>query len=85
MPNGNVIWGSYLLSHGFSRHIIPDTCPLCYTVNGMNRRYYDAGRRGSSRTHRDGDVMQKLTDMYHDARDDREADMIRDIMSELNR
>lgn len=32
MPNGNVIWGSYLLSHGFSRHIIPDTCPLCYTV-----------------------------------------------------
>lgn len=53
--------------------------------NGMNRRYYDTGRRGSSRTHRDGDVMQKLTDMYHDARDDREADMIRDIMSELNR
>lgn len=32
MPNGNMIWESYLFSHGFSRHVIPDTCPLCYTV-----------------------------------------------------
>ena len=32
MPNGNVIWGTYLLSHGFSKHYLPDTCPLCYTV-----------------------------------------------------
>lgn len=32
MPNGNVIWGSYLLSHGFSKHSLPDMCPLCYTV-----------------------------------------------------
>ena len=32
LPNGNMVWGNYLLSHGFSRHSIPDTCPLCYTV-----------------------------------------------------
>ena len=32
MPNGNIIWGNYLLSHNFSRHYLPDTCPLCYTV-----------------------------------------------------
>ena len=37
MPNSNVIWGTYLLSHGFSRHIIPDTCPLCYTVKQFVR------------------------------------------------
>ena len=32
LPNGNMVWGNYLLSHGFSRHSISDTCPLCYTV-----------------------------------------------------
>ena len=49
--------------------------------NGMNRRYYE----GSSRGRRDGDIMQRLNDMYQDARDDREADMIRNIMNGLNR
>ena len=32
LPNGNTVWGNYLLSHGFTRHFIPNTCPLCYTV-----------------------------------------------------
>ena len=32
MPNGNILWGTYLLSHGFTKHSLPDTCPLCYTV-----------------------------------------------------
>lgn len=32
MPSANHVWGSYLKKKGFSRHIIPDTCPNCYTV-----------------------------------------------------
>lgn len=32
MPNSNAVWNSYLLSKGFKRYIIPDTCPNCYTI-----------------------------------------------------
>ncbi len=33
MPSSNRVWGEYLYSKGFRRHIIPDTCPNCYTIN----------------------------------------------------
>lgn len=32
MPSANHVWGAYLRRHGFRRHILPDTCPDCYTV-----------------------------------------------------
>ena len=32
MPSANAVWGAYLKSKGFSRYIIPDTCPDCYTL-----------------------------------------------------
>lgn len=32
MPTANHVWGSYLHSKGWSRHIIPNECPDCYTV-----------------------------------------------------
>lgn len=32
MPSMNNVWGAYLRDMGFTRHIIPDTCPDCYTV-----------------------------------------------------
>lgn len=32
MPNSNNVWGVYLRTRGFERHIIPNTCPDCYTV-----------------------------------------------------
>ena len=32
MPSSNYVWGSYLSDLGFSRKILPDTCPECYTV-----------------------------------------------------
>lgn len=32
MPSSNNVWGTYLHNNGYSRHIIPDTCPDCYTV-----------------------------------------------------
>lgn len=32
MPSGNSTWGSYLRRQGYTRHIIPNSCPDCYTV-----------------------------------------------------
>lgn len=32
MPSANAVWGAYLRSKGYKRHIVPDTCPDCYSV-----------------------------------------------------
>lgn len=32
MPSANHVWGAYLMENGYSRRIIPNTCPECYTV-----------------------------------------------------
>lgn len=32
MPSANHVWGAYLREKGFSRKIMPDGCPDCYTV-----------------------------------------------------
>ena len=32
MPSSNGVWGSLLRQHGFYRQNLPDTCPVCYTV-----------------------------------------------------
>lgn len=32
MPSANSVWGSYLKNKGYTRHLIPDSCPMCYTV-----------------------------------------------------
>ena len=33
MPSSNAVWSEYLFEKGFERIVIPDTCPMCYTVN----------------------------------------------------
>ena len=32
MPSSNAVWGSVLRQNGFYRHVLPNTCPDCYTV-----------------------------------------------------
>lgn len=32
LPNADSVWGPYLRKHGFTRHLLPDACPDCYTV-----------------------------------------------------
>ena len=32
MPSANHVWGAYLRSKGFTRKIIPDSCPMDYSV-----------------------------------------------------
>ena len=33
MPSSNSVWASYLASKGFKRSLLPDKCPMCYTVS----------------------------------------------------
>lgn len=35
LPNADSVWGPYLREHGFTRHLLPDTCPDCYTVSNF--------------------------------------------------
>lgn len=37
LPNANEVWGAYLKDQGFTRHVIPDTCPDCFTVRDFCR------------------------------------------------
>lgn len=39
MPSANHVWGAYLRRHGFIRHVIPDTCPDCYTVADFSEEH----------------------------------------------
>lgn len=32
MPSSNSVWSRYLRDKGYKRHIIPDSCPDCYTI-----------------------------------------------------
>ena len=32
MPNADAVWGAYLKMNGFTKHILPNTCPNCYTI-----------------------------------------------------
>lgn len=37
MPSANHVWGAYLRSKGWERHVIPNECPDCYTVEDFCR------------------------------------------------
>lgn len=37
MPNADAVWSSVLRRYGFVRHIIPNTCPNCYTAEDFCR------------------------------------------------
>ena len=32
MPSSNAVWGSYLQKRGYTRQVIPNVCPECYTI-----------------------------------------------------
>lgn len=32
MPDSPYVWGAYLMTRGYERTYIPNTCPLCYTL-----------------------------------------------------
>lgn len=32
MPDSNAVWGAYLLANGYKRFMLPEVCPMCYTI-----------------------------------------------------
>lgn len=39
MPSADSVWGAVLRQHGFYKRVIPDRCPVCYTVEDFCRDY----------------------------------------------
>lgn len=37
MPSANAVWGEVLVDNGFTRHVLPNTCPMCYRVKDFCR------------------------------------------------
>lgn len=35
MPSSDAVWGAVLRQNGFSKHIVPDSCPDCYTAEAF--------------------------------------------------
>lgn len=40
MPSSNRVWAEYLKNKGWKRHVIPDTCPYCYTVRDFAGEHF---------------------------------------------
>lgn len=43
LPNSDSVSGALLRMHGFKRKVIPDTCPVCYTVEDFCEDHPDDG------------------------------------------
>lgn len=65
MPSANHVWGSYLKSRGYSRHLIPDECPVCYSVKDFCREYPE----GTYILALEGHVLCVIDGEYYDSWD----------------
>lgn len=58
--SSNAVWGSVLRQSGFSREIIPNTCPDCYTLEDFAREHkngtFVVALHGHVATVVDGDI-----------------------------
>ena len=39
IPSANHVWGAYLHGQGYSRKVIPNGCPDCYTIADFTKDY----------------------------------------------
>ena len=65
MPSSNSVWGAYLKSKGFSRHIIPNSCPNCYDVTDFCKD----NPKGTFVLGLDGHVIAVIDGNYYDTQD----------------
>ena len=61
MPSSDAVWGATLRQNGFTRKVIPNTCPECYTAKDFCRDHpvgtYVLGFGGHTATVKDGDLF----------------------------
>ncbi len=61
MPSSNRVWAEYLKDEGWVRHIVPDTCPGCYTIRDFAGEYFRGTYLVGTGTHlvcvKDGDWL----------------------------
>lgn len=65
MPSANHVWGAYLTDAGYKRHIIPDTCPHCYSV----RQFAEDNPQGTYILAIQGHVVACIDGCYYDSWD----------------
>ena len=39
MPSSDAVWGEYLRQNGYTKHVLPNTCPNCYTIYDFTRDF----------------------------------------------
>lgn len=65
MPSSNEVWSEFLYENGFTRKIIPDTCPACYTI----RQFCDDHPMGEYLLATGSHVVAVIDGNYHDSWD----------------
>ena len=65
MPSANSVWNAYLRQHGFTRNVIPNACPDCYTVAEFAKDH----PRGVYVLALSGHVVCVVDGQYHDTWD----------------
>lgn len=65
MPSANHVWGSYLQKNGFTRTVIPNSCPECYTIKDFCEEYPEGEYILATGSH----VVAVVDGNYYDAWD----------------
>lgn len=65
MPSANHVWGAYLTDKGYTRHIIPNSCPNCYSVKQFTKEH----KKGSYILALHGHVVAVIDGDYYDSWD----------------
>lgn len=64
IPSSNNAWSLYLRDLGYSRYIVPDTCPDCYTVKDFANDHLEGTYIVGTGTHvvcvKDGDYFDSF-------------------------
>lgn len=51
MPSADAVWGEYLSLNGYTKHVLPNTCPNCYTIYDFIRDFPEGTYLVATGTH----------------------------------